>query len=182
MYEGSLLSTSSPAFIVCTFFDSGHSDWCELTPHCSSFFFFLRFICLLFWWVLVAVHGLSLVAESGGYSLLWCMDLSLWWLPLLWDTGSRCASFSSCGMWTRWVLVHGHVGSSQTRDLTSVPWISRENFNPWTTREALTVVFICISLIIRDSEHLFMCLLAIYCHLWRNVSLGLCPLLIFFFF
>ena len=35
MYEGSLFSTPSPAFIVCRFFDDGHSDWCEVIPHCS---------------------------------------------------------------------------------------------------------------------------------------------------
>ena len=32
---GSLFSTSSPASIVCRFFDDGHSDCCELIPHCS---------------------------------------------------------------------------------------------------------------------------------------------------
>ena len=26
---------SSPAFIVCRSFDNGHSDWCEVKPHCS---------------------------------------------------------------------------------------------------------------------------------------------------
>ena len=37
MQEGSLFSTSSPAFIVCRFFfDSGHSDRCEVIPHCGS--------------------------------------------------------------------------------------------------------------------------------------------------
>ena len=35
MQEGSLFSTPSPAFIVCRFFDDGHSDWCEVIPHCS---------------------------------------------------------------------------------------------------------------------------------------------------
>ena len=25
----------SPGFIVCRFFDHGHSDWCEVIPHCS---------------------------------------------------------------------------------------------------------------------------------------------------
>ena len=28
--RGSLFSTLSPAFIVCRFFDDGHSDWCEV--------------------------------------------------------------------------------------------------------------------------------------------------------
>ena len=28
--EGSLLSTPSPAFIICRLFDDGHSDWCEV--------------------------------------------------------------------------------------------------------------------------------------------------------
>ena len=36
----SLFSTSSPAFIVCRFFDDGHSDRCEVISHCV---FDLRF-------------------------------------------------------------------------------------------------------------------------------------------
>ena len=27
--------TPSPAFIVCKFFDDGHSDWCKVVPDCS---------------------------------------------------------------------------------------------------------------------------------------------------
>ena len=30
MQEGSLFPTPSSAFIVCRFFDDGHSDWCEV--------------------------------------------------------------------------------------------------------------------------------------------------------
>ena len=33
--EGSLFSTPSLAFIVSRFFDDGHSDQCEVIPHCS---------------------------------------------------------------------------------------------------------------------------------------------------
>ena len=33
--EGSLFSTPSPTFIVCRFFDDGHSDWCEVISICS---------------------------------------------------------------------------------------------------------------------------------------------------
>ena len=62
-------------------------------------FYFILYLLIYFWfhWVFVAVHGLSLVAVSGGYSLLRCVGFSLWWLLLLWSTGSRCAGFSSCG-------------------------------------------------------------------------------------
>ena len=45
----------------------------------------------VFWlhWVFIALYGLSLVAESGGYSLLWCMGFSLQWLLSLQSMGSR---------------------------------------------------------------------------------------------
>ena len=33
--EGSLFSTPSPAFIVCMYFDNGHSDWCEVIYDCN---------------------------------------------------------------------------------------------------------------------------------------------------
>ena len=69
------------------------------------FFFFNKFIYLFiyFWlcWVFGAVRRLSLVAASGGYSLLWCAGFSLRWLLLLHSTGSRCTGFSSCGTWAQ---------------------------------------------------------------------------------
>ena len=57
------------------------------------------YLFIYFWlcWVLVAVHGLSLVAAGGGYSSLWCSGFSLRWLLLLQSTGSRHGGFSSCG-------------------------------------------------------------------------------------
>ena len=39
MQESPLFSTPSPAFVVCRFFDDGHSDLCEVISHCS-------FVCL----------------------------------------------------------------------------------------------------------------------------------------
>ena len=37
---------------------------------------------MYFWlhWIFVTALGLSLVAVSRGYSLLWCEGFSLWWL------------------------------------------------------------------------------------------------------
>ena len=67
---------------------------------CVVFFFlFIYFIYFYFWlrWVFVASCRLSLVATSGGYSLLQCAGFSLRWLLLLWSTGSKRAGFSSCG-------------------------------------------------------------------------------------
>ena len=50
-------------------------------PGKSNFIFWLS-------WVFVATCGLSLVAESRSYCLLWSVGFSLWWL-LLWSTGCR---------------------------------------------------------------------------------------------
>ena len=35
MYEGSLFSTSSPVFVICTLFDDNLSDKCQVVSHCS---------------------------------------------------------------------------------------------------------------------------------------------------
>ena len=43
----------------------------------------------------------TLVAVSGGYSLLWCVGFSLRWPLLLQSTGSKHAAFSSCGTWAQ---------------------------------------------------------------------------------
>ena len=53
---------------------------------------------IYFWlcWVFTAAHRLSLVLESGDYSLMWYTAFSLWWL-LLWSTGSGARVLRSCG-------------------------------------------------------------------------------------
>ena len=119
-------------------------------------FFFKYFIySFIFWlrWVFIAVCGLSLVAASGGYSLLWCEGFSLQWLLLLQSTGSRHVGFSSCGTRTQYLWLAGsraqnqqlwrmglvalqHIGSSRTRDRTRVPCIGRRILNHCTTMEA----------------------------------------------
>ena len=123
-------------------------------PEHSEMEFFL-FIYLFYFWlhcVFVAVHGLSLVAASGGYSSLWYVGFSLWWLLLLLSTGSRHAGFSSCGMCVQQLRLAGsraeaqqlwhtdfvapqHVGSSQIRARAHVPCIGRRILNHCTTRE-----------------------------------------------
>ena len=35
VWESSLFSTPTPAFIACRLFDDGCSNWCEMIPHCS---------------------------------------------------------------------------------------------------------------------------------------------------
>ena len=62
-----------------------------------------------FWlhWVFAAARGLSLVAVSGGYSLLRGAGFSFWWLLLLQSTDSRRAGFSSCGTRASVVVARG---------------------------------------------------------------------------
>ena len=68
-----------------------------------NYLFICLFICLCL--VFVVVRGLSLVADSGGYSLLRCAGFS-WWLLLLRSVGSRCAGFSSCDVRASVVVAH----------------------------------------------------------------------------
>ena len=97
-------------------------------------------------WVFIAARGPSLVVVSGGYSLLRCPGFSLWWLHLLWSTGSRrmgfssCGSralehrFSSCGTWA--YLLHG-MWDLPGRGLDPMsPCTGRRILNHCATREA----------------------------------------------
>ena len=123
---------------------------CRMCQYFISFFLFNLFIWLH--WVFVAVRRFSLVAVSGGYSLLRCVGFSLQWLLLLWSTGSRHAGFSRCGsraqqlwfagsraqaqqLWHTGLVAPRHVGSSWTRARTHVPCIGRWILNHCTTRE-----------------------------------------------
>ena len=78
----------------------------SVTPLLFFFFLIHVILCIYFClhWVFVASRGLSLVAVSGDYSLLWCVGFSLW--GLLRVGASPVAEhklwadrLSSCGAW-----------------------------------------------------------------------------------
>ena len=114
--------------------------------HAGSFF--LKLINLFyFWlcWIFIAVHGLSLVAVSGGYSSLRCAGFSLRCLLLLqehglqahglqqlWLAGSRAQAQQ---LWCMGSAALQHVGSSRTRARTCVPCTGRRILNRCATRE-----------------------------------------------
>ena len=74
-------------------------------------------------WAFVAMHGVSLVVASGGYSSLRCMGCSLQWLLLLWSMGSRTQGLQQ--LWSMGLIAPHHVESSQTKDQTNVPCTGR---------------------------------------------------------
>ena len=109
-------------------------------------------------WAFIAVHDLSLVAASGGHSLLQRVGCSLQWFLLLWNTGSwvpRLPQLQHPGLVTvaqRLVAVAQglkstgsvalqHVGSSWTRDWTHVPRIGRQILIYCTPREVPRLCF-----------------------------------------
>ena len=110
-------------------------------PFKNFFFYKTLFICFWLYWVFVAVHKLSLVAVSGGYSPLWYAGFLLRWLLLcrawplgsvasvkLWCVGSvvvahRLSCPASCGI----LLDRGYW--------THIPCTGRWIFNHWTIRE-----------------------------------------------
>ena len=114
--------------------------------------------------VFTATRGLSLLAVSEGYSscsaqasccggLFCCSGFFCCIAWALWHTG-----ISGCGAWASTFVARGlqsaglivwhlgwvvkqHVGSSWTRDRTSVPCPARWILSHWTTREALLSFF-----------------------------------------
>ena len=104
-----------------------HLLYCCITLKILAFFFCgpLKKIIYLFIFVctgsLLLCRGFSLVALSGGYSSLWCVDFSLQWLLLLRSTGSRRMGFSSCGTWAQqWQLTGSRAQAQQLWHVGSV--------------------------------------------------------------
>ena len=95
----------------------------------------------LFWlcWVLAAC-GLSVVAASGGYSLVGMHPLLIVVASLVAEhrlLGVRAQSLGHTGL-----VVPGPVESSWTRDRTHDPGVDRWILNHWTAREVqISLVF-----------------------------------------
>ena len=71
--RGFPFSTPSLAFILCRLFDDGHSDWCEMMPHCG---FDLHFSNNEWWWA-------SFLVLLPYVYLLW-RNMCLGLLPTFW--------------------------------------------------------------------------------------------------
>ena len=118
-------------YIWCCFCVSFLSSFSFLQPPTVSpnclFFNYLFWLC----WIFVAVLGLSLVAESGGYSgcgaQAYCGGFSCWWV---WALGAWASVVAAPGLWSNGseVVEHGlgcseALGFSWIRDQTCVPRI-----------------------------------------------------------
>ena len=125
-----------------------YSSLCKSTRKPIITFSFFKFLFIYFWLhcVFIVVHRLSSATASRGYPSLQCTGFSLQWPLWLHSMSSGDEAFSSCSMWAQQLWCIGlaalwHVGSSQIRYQTRVPYIGRQILNHWTSREISTIIF-----------------------------------------
>ena len=99
MSEVSLSFQGKPLTMMISELSREKKKFGKLVPSLPAFLRTLSVYLFIYWlfWVFIAAHRLSLVAETEGYSSLWYTGFSSWWLLLLQSTGSRGTGFSSCG-------------------------------------------------------------------------------------
>ena len=132
----------------------------RVSPALAGGFFYLFIYFSIYFWlhcVFGAARRLSIVVASRGYSLLQYAGFSLWWLLLLRSTGSRHAGFSSCStqaqqLWHMGLVALRHVGSSQTRARTRVPYIGRWKGSPGVLVNLLLNLSVLVNLSTKTSE------------------------------
>ena len=114
------------------------SPWCcEILGGRDQNFFYKLSVFLLLHWVFVAVHRLSLVVASRGYSSLQSLGFSLQWLLLLRSTGSGAQALGHKLSSSSTAALVGPqcVKSSWTRDHIRVPCAGRQILVNYTARE-----------------------------------------------
>ena len=105
----------------------------------TSYIWLLRNL-FSFWlhWVFIVAHGLSLVAKSGGYSLLWWAGFPRQWLLLLQSMGSRHMGSGTQAQWL-WLMakqLYGRWNFPGPGIEPVFPCVARQILSHWTTRES----------------------------------------------
>ena len=105
-------------------------------------------------WIFIAMHGLSLVSASRGFSLVAMHRLLIVMTSLV-------AEHRLQGTQARWLRPTGlvalrHVESSWIRDQTCVPHTGRWMLNPWTTEKSQPLSISCVHYISPNTECKFL--------------------------